>query len=91
MAEEEEVKRAFIEGICQECSITPAMLQEILGNPEKPVKGFSSDWWRYVPAEIISAWEILSADALVIAFYMAVLTERMSVEWATANDPPGEE
>jgi hypothetical protein len=66
-----ELQKTFVETICLELQITMDNLQGILSEPGFGAYGRPRDWRAHVPAEIVAAWNCLSPDAMIVAFYMA--------------------
>ena len=66
-----EIKKAFVEAICLETQLSIEQLEELLSDPGFGAYGRQHDWRAYIPPEIVEAWPILTADAMIVAFYMA--------------------
>jgi hypothetical protein len=70
------VMGALVETICLECQLTPEAMMELLASPGFGAIRDGPSWQDRVPPEIIEAWECLSPDAAIVAFYMAVIQVR---------------
>lgn len=66
-----DLKRTFVESVCLELQVTMEQLEEILVEPGFGAYGRPVDWRAFVPPEIVEAWPCLTADAVIVAFYMA--------------------
>jgi hypothetical protein len=67
---------ALVDAICLECQMTPDALMDLLSSPGFGAIHAGPSWQDRVPPEIIEAWEYLSPDAAIVAFYMAVIQVR---------------